>query len=278
MRATTFTLVSIFVMSMTSMAAEPSRTVNVSARSEVIVDADEVLLGFNVSTKDKDVLTAKARNDVLTRSVIDNVKNLDIQKEYLRMEDFDVSPSHDIHGAFNGYDVQRRFECRIHDFAQVEPLVAELVRIGVDRINRLKFQVKDQRVPHKEARRLAFEYAKEKASHWAELSELKLGKVISVREDVQFNHDAGGAFGGFGGGGLTKAADPKTPIAQNPSSDSTPTNRRPDTQDALFRLVALQQKKEPAVEAGKDAKTALLAPGQMRLNATVTVEFELIDK
>lgn len=70
----------------------------------------------------------------------------------------------------------------------------------------LKLQVRDQRKHQVEARRLAVEYARDKAVHLAELNQMKLGAAVSITEDVEYNGDATGF-----GTPARAAADPDWP-------------------------------------------------------------------
>ena len=182
-------------------ADEVRRTVTVSAQSDIEVAADEALVSFRIHTQDPKILEATALNDSRTREVIQKVKGLGIADEHLRMIDFDVSRQYSNTGVFQHFYVDRSFACRIHDFTMIEQLLSALLQSGVEHIDRVKYQVKNQRLAQRDARKMAFEIAKEKATSLAELSEMKLGKVISVKEDVEFNQDAGG-FGNGGGVGF----------------------------------------------------------------------------
>ena len=177
------------------------RTVAVSARSEVVVPPDQVLIDFTVATKDAALTEARNANDRITQSVFQIVHQLEIPAENFQVTDLAVSPVTNRSGVPDGYNVNRSFTVRIEKFAVIEPFVGALIDAEVTRIDQLRFQVRDQRPHLREARRQAFEYAREKAQELAELSQMELGDVISFDEDVQNNYDAdgGGGMGGFGG-------------------------------------------------------------------------------
>jgi uncharacterized protein len=243
---------------------EPSRTVTVSAQSVVAVDPDEALLEFSVVSTSLEVLDAADKNRGVSQKALEAIRDLQIANEYVKVTNLGISDRYDGNGRFMHYEVRRDFEVRIHDFDRVETLVSALIDSGVTRFKRLKFQLRDQRETQQEARRLAFEYAKEKASHWAELSGLKLGDVIQVEEDVQYSRDTdGGGFGGFGG--VVQAMPHELPSpALSQQNGSQPPDLTVKTSPVLYKP-----------EEGAGASHTLAVPGRARINATVTVQFEL---
>ena len=255
-------------------AEELQRSVTVSAQSEIVVKPDEVLIDFVVSSQHKELLAARSTNDQVTESVFQITHQLELTPENVKVTDLEVSPVRDRYGSLVGYSVGRSITVRIHRFSIIEDFIAGLLDAGVTDIERLKFQVRDQRPHQREARRLAFEYAREKATHLAELSGLVLGDVITVDEDVQHNEDSGGGggMGGFGGFGGVSSVSPR------PSDDAvvatSGSDAAPRAEQSVFRTVAFQEQTPKTSEAGPD-DTKLLAPGVARLNATVTVKFEL---
>ncbi len=249
-------------------ADEIRRQVTVSAQSEVTVEPDEALIQFTVGTMDVDLAQAKALNDEITAAALEVCKEQQIPPELVKILDFDLAPRHDRSGTRIGYGVNRTFEIRIHDFDVIQPFIYGLIEAGVEDVERVKFQVKDQRRHQMEARQLAFQYAQEKASHLAELSQLKLGPVISVAEDVQYNAEASGGFGGgFGGGGFLGGGS-ATERAEG-------WVQRPDTARVFFTSTTQPAATERKPERN-DSGSGFASPGLVRLNATVQVEFELI--
>ena len=123
------------------------RTVAVSARSEVVVPPDQVLIDFTVATKEKALTEARNTNDTITQSVFQIVHQLEIPAEDFQVTDLAVSPDTNQWGVLVGYTVNRSFSVRIQKFAVIEPFVGALIDAKVTRIDRLRFQVRDQR-PH----------------------------------------------------------------------------------------------------------------------------------
>ncbi|MHB0955198.1 MAG: SIMPL domain-containing protein [Pirellulaceae bacterium] len=254
---------------------QEERTVAVSARSEVVVPPDQVLIDFTVATKEEALTDARNANDKITRSVFQIVHQLEIPAEDFQVTDLTVSLDRDRWGVPDGYKVNRSFSVRIQKFAVIEPFVGALIDADVTRIDQLRFQVRDQRPHLREARRQAFEYAREKAQELAELSQMELGDVISVDEDVQYNYDAdgGGGMGGMGGFGGVVRATPQRGDAETVPVRSEPASAPRLAHAGLYR-VSFPLAPQDQAAASADA-LELLAPGVARLNAEIHVKFEL---
>jgi uncharacterized protein YggE len=260
----------------------PARSVTVSAQSEVKVVPDEVLITFTVANTQGMLLDAKALNDATTQAVLDLAADLLVPVKDIAIVDMDVSPVKNRAGELVGYSFERSMELRSQDFGKIEPLLSGLIKAGVDRIEGLEFRTSDQRKFQVEARRLAVEYAREKATHLAELNGLQIGDAVSIQEDVEYNWNAGTGFGMGGmGGSMTEASQPNEPArtASRPKTADVLAAWGPASWLAVAAPAVQNPAEKPAATQMRDNKAnKLLAPGQISLNATVTIEFELLKK
>src|SRR5207237_991613 len=114
-----------------------------------------------------------------------------------------------------------------------------------------------------EARRLAVEVAKEKATHLAKLSGLTLGKAIQISEDV----DTGRGFD------LAPAA--KMPAAMRPAGEQegTPGSRY----QVVLRQSPLDNPDPKGGKGGKEQPAIPFAPGKLFVRITVNITYELVD-
>jgi uncharacterized protein YggE len=266
----------LVMIATTTHGQEKRHVVTVSAQSEFRIAPDEAIISFSVSTLDKKLLSAKAENDGHTSAIVTAVKAQSVVADDFKVTDLKIGPSYDERSrAFLGYSVRRSFEVRTKDFSIIDGLIGGIVEAAGDSVSirQLHFQVRDQRRHQVEARRLAVEYAREKASHLAELNHMKLGNAISISEDVEYNLDAGG-FGGFGGGGFSGVQPPADSLVAVPELPVPNTQARVRFASQQKEAVAANvAEKEPA--ANRDV---LLSAGQVSLNATVKIEFELLPK
>ena len=156
----------------------------------------QVVLELGVQTKHKELLEAKAQNDVISADVLALTRKHEIPGPDVQLTDLDVSPDY---GPYNrrqstpvAYTFQRSIEIRLTDFGKIEPLLADAFDAGLSDVRQLHFRVSNQRQHQFEARKLAVTYAREKAEHLTELTGMKLGAPIRIEEDVEENWDARG--------------------------------------------------------------------------------------
>tara|TARA_R110002124_G_scaffold97951_1_gene243204 strand:- start:52 stop:834 length:783 start_codon:yes stop_codon:yes gene_type:complete len=244
--------------SMAGAAEQPS--IEVSAMSEIQVVPDEVILYLAAHTRDKHLSIAKRDNDEVTTAVMEVFPRYQIPDEDIKITDLDLTPDY---GQFNSrsetpiaYDFVRSMRIRLTNFDHIEPLLSDVVQAGLNDVKRIHFRVSNQRKYQFEARKLAMTYAREKAVHLTELTNMKLGSPLRIEEGIESNWDAGG----FGGTMVRMEAD-------RPQGDQ----QQIQPEKTKLMLVALQKDKT------KDEKSAriLAAPGQITISAQVTVKFAM---
>ncbi len=261
-------LIIALLCSVCSLAsAQMTRSIKVTAKSEIVVDPDEVVLGLEIRTSNKDLLVAKRDNDKITAAVLALVPKHSIPAENVEVARLDVSP---YYGDYRNrqmkpvaYLFSRSIQIRLTEFTKIEPLLDEAFDAGLSGVSGLHFRVSNQRQHQFDARRLAVNYAREKAEHLTELTGMKLGLPIRIEEGVEHNPDAGG-FGGFGGGGLGANLQKREP-AKQVAADERP-----------FAFAA-HQVTQPS-NGNQAAESALFAPRRIVIDAHVTVEFSMSPK
>lgn len=234
--------------------AEERSSIKVSAMSEIKVQPDEVVLQLAVHTRDKQLLTAKRENDKIAAAVLSLATTHSIPATNVMVTDLEASPDYGEYGRSqpnpSAYNFIRSIEVRLTDFKKIEPFLADAFDAGLSSVRQLQFRISNQRQHQIEARMLAVTYAKEKALHLTELTDMKLGPPLHIEEDVEHNWNAGG----FGGSmGAVVPARAFSSLASNQTRQ---------------RFVSFQQLKEQASDA-------LTAPGQIVITARVTIEFEM---
>jgi uncharacterized protein YggE len=238
---------------------------------------DEVVIYLTVASQKKRILDAKSACDRVTKAVLALAKVHNIAPENFKITNLDLSPRYNRQKELIGYCFQRSLRIRLRDFSKIDPLLSDLVEAGVDHVGGMTFRTSDQTRLQVEARRLAVEYAKVKASHLAELNGLRLGDAISIEEDVERGWNVGGMASMIG-----QVPDAKSnPVATAmPASPDVLGTRRgfPGIAAVSFQQKRDSSDKDARTNARADNRNGLLAPGQIKLNATVTIVFELLRK
>ncbi len=169
---------------------KPLRTVKISAYGAMKVVPDQVVLTLAVVTENKDLLLAKSDNDAKTRKILDLADKYHLKETSFQIDQMSISPefsrsSRESVSEFVGYSVNRQIVITLTDFAIMEPIISDSLSLGANRMSELLFRTTKIREYQFETRKKAVEVAKEKAGHLSELNGLKLGKAISIEEEVE---------------------------------------------------------------------------------------------
>lgn len=225
-----------------SQEANPSpRTITVSGDAEVRVVPDEVILTVGVETWDEDLDTAKEENDDIVQKLLNLVDGYDIDPKLVQTDYVNIEPRYDDYGRddFIGYFVRKTIVVTLRDITQFEDVLSSALEAGANYVHGVDFRTTALRKNRDEARALAIHAAEEKATDLAGELDQKVGEPIMIREDRNWWWSGYSSWWGsrWGGG-----------MAQN----------------------VIQNVGEGAFDS-----EGVTAPGQISVNASVTVEFEL---
>lgn len=238
----------------TLLSADDQRFITVTATGEVNVTPDEVVLEFDVRTRETKLLEAKRKNDSVSRSLLQRLSDHKVPKTDIKLDDLEVSPYYGEYGERQetpiAYNYSRSILVRLTDFDKIESLLADAFDVGLTNVSRMQFRVSSQRKHQFEARRLAVAHAKEKAEHLTELAGMKLGSALQIEEHVEYNEAATDFFA----------------FADTPRSVATPVTTH---QDHGYTFV-VQHDDDNA------GSLELNTPGQVSISADVTIKFAML--
>ena len=248
-------------------AAPPTPTVSVTARGQASVVPDMIEIRLGVSTQAPQLADAKRDNDKKTAAVLAVVKKFDVPKDDIELN-VHISPVYEDRRSaelpkLQGYRIDRSIEIRLRDFSKVEPLLSDALAAGVNEVAGLEYQSTKHRENQAQARRLAVEMAKEKATQLAGLSGLKLGKAIQISEEVDT------------GRGFDFAPAAKMPAAMHPAKEKEGV---PGSRYQVVLRPSPQDKPNPkGGKGGKEEAEIPFAPGKLFVRITVNFTYELRD-
>jgi uncharacterized protein YggE len=227
-------------------AAPPApapRTITVTGDAEVKVPPDQVILTLGVETWDKDLATAKLRNDEIVTRVLKvtgdhGVAPQHVQTDYVSIEPRYRSGTYEP-GDFIGYFVRKTIVVTLKDITAFEALLTDALEAGATHVHGIEFRTSELRKHRDAARALAIQAAREKAVALAGELDQRAGRPTDIREEYSGWRSPYNAWwgGGWGASGM----------AQN----------------------VIQESGAP------QGMESTLAPGQIGVNARVTVSFEL---
>jgi uncharacterized protein YggE len=160
-----------------------SSTLNVTGDAAVNVVPDRVRLFLGVESRNKDLLLAKAANDVGVRKVIAAARALnitpgDIQTDYIQV---DMSYEGNSGTIIDYYKVTKDVQILLKNIQQFEELLSQVLLAGANHIYDVEFSTSELRKHRDAARALAIKAAQEKASDLAAAAGLKvIGTPLAV--------------------------------------------------------------------------------------------------
>jgi hypothetical protein len=224
-------------------ASQGARVITVTGNADVRVIPDEVILTLGVETWDKNMATAREQNDQIVARVLALAAQYGIAPEHVQTDYVGIEPRYRDgyyeERDFIGYFVHKTIVLTLRDLSKFEDLLAASLDAGVNYVHGIEFRTTELRTHRDEARALAIRAAQEKAEALAGELGQKVGEPITIQE-IQSGWWSGynAWWGSRWGGG----------VAQNVIQES----------------------------GGAAALTdGTLAPGQISVNAQVSVTFAL---
>jgi uncharacterized protein YggE len=132
-----------------------------------------------------DVTAAMNQTNDRQQAVITAVADAGIDRKEISTTDVSLQPQYDPTGAtITGYRAANSIRIKIHPADSASRVLAVVVGTGgaATRINSVSYSIADDSQLVKDARSRAFQDAKDRATQYAQLSGLSLGKIISISE------------------------------------------------------------------------------------------------
>lgn len=218
-----------------------SRTISITGDADVRVAPDEVIITLGIETFDKELSIAKSKNDKRVTDVLALADDFDIKPRHIQTDHISINPDYVTYssGIITGYYVRKTIVITLKDIDKFEDLITSALEEGVNRIHGIQFRTTELRKHKDEARSLAIEAAKEKATALAGELGQEINEPLSISEtQTGWRSGYNSWWGSYWG----------SSIAQN----------------------VIQE-----VGSSSLSSDGTLAPGQITVNAKVSVVFEL---
>jgi uncharacterized protein YggE len=223
-------------------AADP-RVVTATGDAEVRVAPDEVVITFGVQTQDPQLAVAKSQSDDIVRQVLERLQGFGIADDHIQTEYIGISPTYDYPSyglpRLTGYNAQKTIVVTLSDLSKFEDLLSGVLEAGANYVHGVEFQTTELRKYRDQARALAIQAAKEKATALAGELDQDLGEPVTITEE----QSSWRSWYGYGWGS--------------------------GWSDAPMQNVVVETGSTPLAEG------ATVAPGQISVNARVSVTFAL---
>jgi hypothetical protein len=219
-------------------AEKDVRQITVTGDADVLVKPDEAVVRFSVQTKDKDLDDAVGQSDSRTARVLRALKKLGVAARHIKTDHMNIWPEYNYHEAnVKAYRVRKGITVTVKDTEILEKVLEKAIDAGANGIDGVQFRSTDLRKHKDKARLMAVKAAREKAVDMAGALGQKIGRPRTISE-LPSNYNGWGGYWGYYG----------NVTAQNAVQNVGP------AQGATGEITAL---------------------GQIRINAKVTVAFEL---
>ncbi|MGD9622402.1 MAG: SIMPL domain-containing protein [Mycolicibacterium sp.] len=168
-----------------STSTTDARQVTVVGGGQVQGVPDTLTVDASMEFVAPDATAAMEQTNGRQQAVIDALLAAGIEREDLATTQADLQPQYGPdNNAIVGYRATNSIDVTIRDLDLASEAIALIVSTGgnATRINSISYSIDDDSQLVRDARARAFDDAKDRATQYAELSGLDLGKVISISE------------------------------------------------------------------------------------------------
>ena len=232
----------VFLVSSKNTSDTPRRFITVSGDADVMVEPDEVIISIGISTFNKDLDDAKDDNEKKTKKVLKAIFKNGIDKKFVQTNYIRINPEYSgrTHRTIQGYYVYENIMVTLRDIDKFEDIITDVLESGANHIYGINFRTTKLRKYKDQARELALIAAKEKATDMSSALDEAIGKPSTINESQTYWYCW---YNGWWRGGSSFS------MAQNVVQN---------------------------IKSGSSYKDDSIAPGRIRVNAKVSVTFELI--
>jgi uncharacterized protein len=176
--------------SSTGSGANP-RQVTVVGSGQVQGVPDTLTANVGIEFSAPDVTAAMNQTNDRQQAVIDALVGAGLDRQKISTTAVTLAPQYSNPGpngtaTITGYRASNAIEVKIHPADTASRMLALIVGTGGDatRISSVSYSIADDSQLVKDARARAFNDAKDRAAQYAQLSGLKLGRVLSISEET----------------------------------------------------------------------------------------------
>jgi len=184
-----FLLLTIIATSLYAQDKVKQAEIKVSAQGKTKVVPDIVTISFGIETKGEESEKTKKENDLMLEQVFKRMKANKINQQDIKTKWFSMYPRYENKDDKTYYVANQNLEIIVRDLSQYEIIMNELVKAGVNRLDYVTFDSSQIEKMRSEARKSAVKEAQKKAKDFADAIGRKVGKIISISDNVQDFYD-----------------------------------------------------------------------------------------
>ena len=173
-------------------------TIAIEGRGEVRAAPDMATINSGVTTQGATAREALNANTAAMSELIAALKESGIEARDIQTSGFSVNPNYVYSDArdelgyskppkINGYQVSNSVTVVVRDLEELGIILDRSVTVGANTVNGVSFSVADPSELLDEARKLAFDNARDKAELYADAADVTLGDLEQISERQDFN-------------------------------------------------------------------------------------------
>jgi uncharacterized protein YggE len=164
----------------------PTRSITVTGDADVRVVPDEVVFVFGVEIGDPNLTMAKNQNDARVAQVINKLKSMGIDQKYIQTDRINIEPRYKdtyMRTDVIGFVVRKTIAVILNDVSKFDDVLTSSLDLGVTNVQNIDFRTTELRKYRDQARTLAIQAAREKAEAMSKELGMKVGKPVTIREE-----------------------------------------------------------------------------------------------
>lgn len=160
---------------------EKTSTFDVMGEGKLVVVPDQATMSLGVSEEGRNLKQVQENINQKMTSLSESLKKLGIKDEDIKTTAYNFYPDYQERGLFRA---QAMLSVTVKDLEKVSPTLDLVGSLGLDSVSGPSFGLSDSLSEQKikEAREIAIEKAKDKATELAGLAGMKLGRIVNVSE------------------------------------------------------------------------------------------------
>lgn len=170
------------VMAQAQTAGTQVPQIQVQGEGKVKAVPDQVVIRLGIENKGKTAEEVKTANDAMVASVLKYLKDAKVPEKHIQTQRVSFYSYKDYTDKKDYYQASQTITLTLDDLSKYEILVAGVMSKGVNRIDGVEYKSSQLASYQTEARKLAVQEAKKKATDYATALGQKVGKVLVVTD------------------------------------------------------------------------------------------------
>lgn len=166
---------------------DPPHQINVTGKASLQSPPDKATIRFAIITEDKKAEKARTANELISKDVLDSVRELGITDQNMQLESLNINEEQKYNPKTQtyeseGYKASRSFVVELRDLDKLAGLIAAVISHGSNDLRSVEYGLRDPDALRMQALKQATAQAAQKADLMLSALGEKRGATISVEE------------------------------------------------------------------------------------------------